>query len=176
MKKPRTTIAQHTPPPVKPRCTDSTVALHFWSAWTKTQPAFNPAVENLTALVLDSERRIVGAHPVKSKSFGDAQRFADELFQAPYLRGVPEFLLVQSRPSAAVRASDADKARVRAIILAGRARRTELLDCLICGKPEAVPFGGVFSFHHLKAFSAVDPFAKSPKKARQIKTELEAAR
>jgi len=158
-----------------PKCKSSTDAVAYWRVKIQRKPGFNSRVESFAALVLDSERRFAGAHVVQSKLSGDAQKFAVKLFQSPWLRGVPEFILVQHRPGVALVASDADKERVRAVILAGRARKTELLDCLIVSKPDDVPFGGGFSFHHLKGFSAANPFAKSSKSAHKSSAKAEAS-
>lgn len=154
----------------------SSDAVNFWREKIVMQPGFKPAAESFTVLVLDGERRLVGAHAVSSKSFGDAQRFADALFNATFLRGVPEFVLIHNRPSVALKTSADDVARVRAVILAGRARKTELLDCLIVGEPDGTHLSGVLSFRRIRGFSAENPFAKSSKKPRKISAKPEATK
>jgi hypothetical protein len=90
------------------RCTTSKAAISFWQNETAAQKNFDPAVESFTALTLDAERRFIGAFVVKSKAFGDAKRFADELFQSNFLNGMGEFVLVHHRPGIAPGASESD--------------------------------------------------------------------
>ena len=150
-----------------PRCTTSKIALAFWGERVSAQPGFNPDRESFSALVLAGERRLLSAHAVDSKAFGNGAKFADELFQSDFLRGVPVFILVHNRPGVVLEASADDIERVRQVILAGRSRKTELLDCLVIGKPDAAHPSGVFSFYKIKGFSAEIPFSKTAKKPRQ---------
>jgi DNA repair protein RadC len=115
------------------KCRYSTDAVDFWRTHVEALAGFNQSAESFSAITLDSERRLVAVHPVTSKAFGDAQKFADELFQSDFLRGVPEFVLVHHRPGITLKASATDQEHVRMVILAGRARKTELLDCIIIG-------------------------------------------
>jgi hypothetical protein len=126
--------------------------------------------ERLFVLTLDRERRFTGAHPVLAVLSGDAGQFAEFLFAEDFLRGVPEFLLIISRPKVAPQASSLDKARVRALILAGRASKCELLDALIVGKSDAEHSSGVLPFRRLPGFSAANPFSEPAPKARNINT------
>jgi len=152
-------------PDVAPKCSDSRVAVDFWKSAVAALPKSNLATEGFWVLLLDGERRLIGAHRVSSKAFGDAQRFTAELFTSDYLRGVPEFLLVHNRPGIPPKAGTDDIGRVRAVILTGRAKKTELLDCLIVGEPDGGKFWtGVFSFHRLRGFSAPEPFTRPRKR------------
>jgi DNA repair protein RadC len=156
-------IKNKTMKPNLQRCRNSSDAVTFWRAKVEALARFNPAAESFSAITLDSERRFVGVHPVASKSPGDAQRFADELLQSDFLRDVPEFVLVHHRPRLALKASAADIERVRAILLAGRSKKTELLDCIIVGKLDDDHPSGCFCFYKLKGFRAKNPFSKPSK-------------
>ncbi len=160
---------------IQRKCTGSAAAVEFWRQHVAGNQAFNPAAENFWAITLDSERQFIGAHLVPSRSFGDAQTFADELLASGFLRVVPEFLLIHHRPGVELEASPADKARIRAVILAGRARQCELLDCLIVGAPSEQHLLGFLSFYRLPGFKAAYPFAKQAHKPHGSGSKVEAA-
>jgi DNA repair protein RadC len=174
MKTPRIQIAKPTGPTANPKCTDSGRAVAFWRAEIASKPRFNARAESYSVLTLDKERRFTDAHAVASRSFGNAQRFTDELFQADFLRGVSEWVLIHHRPGVALVASADDLALVAAVILAGRARKTELLDALIIGTPDDVHLSGTLSFRKIRGFTAEIPFAETSKKAVKTSAKPEA--
>ena len=139
-------------------CRCSTDAINFWREQVAN---LNPTVERFWALTLDAKRRFTGVDPVDSRSLGDSQKFADELFAAEVLRGAPEFVLIHHRPGAVPEAGPADVQRVRAVILTGRSRKTDLLDCILVGEPNEERPSGVFSFHRIRGFAAQFPFSRS---------------
>ncbi len=159
-----------------PKCSTSQIAIAFWRERIAAASGFDAGRESFSALILDHERRLTGAHAVPSKSFGDPVRFADELFQSSFLGGVPEFVLVHHRPGTIPAAGEPDVTRVRAVILAGRSKKCELLDCLIIGKPDDEHPSGSFSFHKIRGFYAVEPFSKPLKKGRKNGAEMELQR
>lgn len=150
-----------------PKCTSSTVAISYWREAVTKRPGFDPVAESFWVLTLHADRRLTGAHAVNSRAFGDSARFVDELFGLKCLRGAPEFLLIHHRPRVVPEGSATDVERVRSVILAGRLKKTELLDCLIVGKPDGHCLSGVLSFHRIRGFSAEVPFSKAAKKPGQ---------
>ena len=176
MKKSSQKIARSALPTSRCRCTCSSDVCEFWRERVAGLSGFNIKIQGLWAITLDGERFFTGCHSVKCMSFDAAQRFADELFQSEFLRGVPEFILVHHRPGVALKASVADKERISSVILAGRARKTELLDCLLLSEPHAAHPSGCLPMRKIRGFSAQNPFVKPSKKARQTSAELEAVK
>jgi DNA repair protein RadC len=158
------------------RCRHSKDAANFWRAHVENLAGFKATAESFFALTLDADRGITGCNAVASKSFADAQRFADELFQSDFLREVAEFVLIHHRPGVALEASVTDIDRAREVILAGRAKKTELLDYLLIGKPDEAHPSGCISFYKIRGFSAAAPFAKTLKKPCQSSVKAEASR
>jgi DNA repair protein RadC len=160
-----------------PICRSSSDAVNFWREQVAGQRGFKCKAENFWVITLDAERHLTGCHPVASKAFSAAARFADELFALGFLRGVEEIIIIHSRPRVALEASAEDKERIRAIILAGRSSKCELLDVIQIGEiDERHPLGFLSFYSRVRGFRLADPFAKSARKSNKAAAELEAAR
>ena len=93
-----------------------------------------------------------------TKSFGNAERFADEVLSEPFLRYAKQIILIHHRPNVAPTPASDDTQRVRALILAGRDKGIELLDAIIVGQPTDKHAAGCFSFRQMPNFDSAIPF------------------
>ena len=145
-----------------PTCQNWLDAFGYWRDNVAQLETFDATRETFWIVTLGRGRGFTGCYPVSSKAFGDAQRFADELFAHDCFREeTREFVLIDNRPGASPKPTISDVSRVRAVIIAGRRRKCELLDCIVNGGfyPE-FPLG-IFCFRKLPGFTAAKPFIRA---------------
>lgn len=146
-------------------CRNARDTVAFWRA--NSAHAAEHVTESLWVLALDKDRHFMGCHEVQTRVFRSPALLADEILSAEMLKGAPEFIFIHSRPGATPEATEDDKQRARAIILAGRAKESELLDYIIIGRPDKRFKDGVFGLAHFKkAFRSDNPFP--PKNKRRL--------
>ena len=147
-------------------CKNSMAAVDFWKKNASKQAA--STAESLFVICLDNDRHFTGCHEVQTKVFSSPALLADEIFSADFLKGVEEFIFLHHRPGVAPTATDADKARARALILEGTKRKCDLLDYIIVGRTNEKFEKGFFGLAHLKrSFHSENPFP--PRKAKPQK-------
>ncbi|HXR47601.1 MAG TPA: JAB domain-containing protein [Candidatus Limnocylindrales bacterium] len=143
-------------------CRKPADAVNFWRAHVALPDAFDSA-EGFWIVTLNQGREMQKVFAPATRAFGDAQRFADEVFGEVFLRYAKHFVLIHYRPGISPAPTADDVQRVRALILAGREKGTALLDAIIVGQVSDEHTSGCYSFHQLANFSAPVPFEEKPK-------------
>lgn len=139
-------------------------AVDFWRASPEFEAVESAGRESFWLLTLDPERRIAGCVQIKSKSFGDVARFADEALADSGLRDAGELILLHYRPGVPPVAGAEDKSRVRAVVRAAEGRKVTLLDFIICGDKSATFPDGFFAFHKDRCFRTTSKISQKMKR------------
>lgn len=144
----------------RPCCNSAKDAVAYWRARVEPELNRGSVGESLWVIVLKSDRLIASIYQVTSRVFSDATQFAKVLLDDWHLKSAPEFVVVQHRAGFIKKPTADDISRVRSVILAGRIKKTELLDWVILGKPDDLHPTGWLSYYKMRGFSALEPFAK----------------
>ncbi len=145
-------------PAQPPICRRPDDAVAFWRRQVACADGFDSSAESFWIVTLDQKRHLVKVIAASVKLCADAARFSEELLSEILLRYAPEIVLIHFRPGSDPKPGKCDIERVRAVILAGRAKRVELLDAVIIGKAAEKDGSDCFCFRQLKDFEDEIPF------------------
>jgi DNA repair protein RadC len=113
----------------------------YWRRHIATEPRFNPDVESLAVLMLNSRRRIKGHHIVATGTLDTVITHSREVFRAAIVSAAAAVVLVHNHPSGDPTPSEADVKMTRDLMRAGQLLKIELLDHVVVGAPDAQPKG-----------------------------------
>jgi DNA repair protein RadC len=108
----------------------------YWRANVENQPGFNPEVECVAVLMLNTRRKVKGHTVISVGTVDTTIVHPREVFRAAIIASASAVILVHNHPSGECSPSDADIRITRELMNAGKMLRIELLDSIIVGHPE----------------------------------------
>jgi DNA repair protein RadC len=121
--------------PVPITCCDSPDRIYdFWMANIATASWYNPDVECLCAIHLNTRRRATGFHLAGIGTLDTVLMTPRELFRTAIVRNAAAIVVAHNHPSGDPRPSEADVRATREIVQAGRIVRIEVLDHVVIGQ------------------------------------------
>lgn len=96
-------------------------------------PAFNPDVESLMVVFLNTRRRIIGWQIISTGTLDTLLVHPREVFKPAYVMNAAAIVLAHNHPSGDPTPSEADIKVTRDLIRAGQLLKVELLDHVILG-------------------------------------------
>ena len=122
--------------PVPMACCDTPQRIYeYWVANIATASWYNPDVECLCAIHLNTRRRATGFHLVGIGTLDSVLITPRELFRTAIVRNASAIVVAHSHPSGDASPSDADLRATRDVVQAGRIIRIEVLDHVIVSAP-----------------------------------------
>jgi len=109
----------------------------YWMANIATASWYNPDVECLCAIHLNTRRRATGFHLVGIGTLDSVLITPRELFRTAIIRNASAIVVAHSHPSGDASPSEADLRATRDVVQAGRIIRIEVLDHVIVSAPSA---------------------------------------
>jgi DNA repair protein RadC len=115
------------------RCEQPEQAAEYWRLHIQTGPYFNPEVEGLYTLMLNTRRRVKG-HTLASQGTMDTILVHPrEVFRAAIVAAASAVIIMHNHPSGDPAPSEADIKVTRDLIRAGQLLKIEVLDHIIVG-------------------------------------------
>ena len=122
--------------PVPMACCDTPQRIYeYWMANIATASWYNPDVECLCAIHLNTRRRATGFHLAGIGTLDSVLFAPRELFRTAIVRNASAIVVAHSHPSGDPTPSHADIRATRDLVQAGRIVRIEVLDHLVIGQP-----------------------------------------
>lgn len=114
-------------------CDEPGKAAAYWRAHVATSDGFNPEVECLVVLLLNSRRRVKGHVLISTGTMDQILCHAREVFRAAVIGSAHSLLLMHNHPSGDCQPSDSDIRMTRDLRRAGEILKIELVDHVIIG-------------------------------------------
>lgn len=108
-------------------------ALKYWQQHIATTPDFNPDVECVAVLVLNTKLRIKGHYLVSQGALNEAMAQPREVFRIAVMASAYAIVLMHNHPSGETDPSDADRRITRRLNDAADVLSIELCDHIIVG-------------------------------------------
>ncbi len=108
-------------------------AAEYWRLHVATLIAFNPEVETMVVLHLNTRRRVKGHHVVATGTLDTLLVHGREVFRAAIIASSAAVILMHNHPSGDPTPSEADIRVTRDLIRAGQLLKIEVLDHVIVG-------------------------------------------
>jgi DNA repair protein RadC len=108
-------------------------AAEYWRQHIQTAIAFNPEVETMVALLLNTRRRIKGHAMISTGTLDTILIHPREVFRPAIVAAAAAIVLMHNHPSGESCPSEADIKVTRDLIRAGQLLRIEVLDHVIIG-------------------------------------------
>lgn len=115
-------------------CDIPSKAYDYFQACIATAPNFNPEVETLVVLVLNTRRKIKGHFTVATGTMDTLLVHPREVFRGALVASAAAIILMHNHPSGESTPSEADIKVTRDLIRAGQLLKIEVLDHVIAGK------------------------------------------
>jgi len=135
--------------PVSDLCDTPEKAVAFWRTHVTVAPWYNPDVEVLCVLLLNTRRRIQGFTLVATGTLDSLHFHAREIFKVAVVQAAAGVILAHNHPSGDPTPSEQDIRMTRDIIRAGQLLRIEVLDHVVVGRPTPERPGGYCSLREL---------------------------
>jgi DNA repair protein RadC len=116
-------------------CVTPQSAVDYWRTHVEHSDYYNPEVECLIVLHLNTRRRIKGHHLVAIGILDAILAHPREVFRAPIIAAASAIVLMHNHPSGEPTPSEADIKVTRDLIRAGQLMKIEVLDHVVIGKP-----------------------------------------
>lgn len=114
-------------------CDTPSAAAGYWRQFVTSNPYFNPEVENVVVLIVNSRRR-VKCHSVLSQGTIDCVLIHPrEIFRIAIIQSAAAVIVMHNHPSGEPTPSEADIKITRDLIRAGQLLKIECLDHVIMG-------------------------------------------
>ncbi len=129
------------PTPVEMQlCDTPDKAVAYWRSHVVNHPYFNPDVETMVVILVNTRRRIIGHHLVATGTLDTLLVHPREVFRAAVIIASAALILAHSHPSGDPTPSEADIKVTRDLIRAGQLIKIEVLDHVVIGEasPERV--------------------------------------
>jgi DNA repair protein RadC len=123
-----------------PRCDCAELAVDYWRQHVSAATYFNPDVECLVALVLNTKNFIRGHYLISIGSLNQTIAEVRECYRTAIVASAFGLIIGHNHPSGDPSPSSADQRMTREMAEAGKLLRIELIDHIIVGDP------GYFSF------------------------------
>lgn len=107
----------------------------YWRNQVTKSAAYNPDVENLCVIFLNTRRRITGHVYISTGSMDTLLVAPREVFRAAIVHGAAAIVIGHNHPSGESSPSEADVKVTRDLIRGGQLLKVEVLDHVIIGHP-----------------------------------------
>lgn len=124
---------RETAPETLPFCVTPEDAVEYWRAHIATAPHFNPDVECLAVLLLNTKLRIRGHHLVSIGSLNEAMAHPREVFRAAVIGAAYAIVVMHNHPSGDPTPSNADGQITKVLVQAGSVLKIAVTDHIIVG-------------------------------------------
>src|SRR5229473_4824536 len=115
-------------------CDTPEKAVAYWRSHVVNNPYYNPEVETMVVILVNTRRRIVGHHLVATGTLDTILVHPREVFRAAIIMGrAAALILAHNHPSGDATPSEADIKVTRDLIRAGQLIKIEVLDHVIIG-------------------------------------------
>src|SRR5258708_6492373 len=129
-------VLRECPTPVELQlCDTPDKAASYWRTHVVNHPYYNPDVETMVVILLNTRRRILGHHLVATGTLDTILVHPREVFRAAVIMASAALILAHNHPSGDPTPSDADIKVTRDMIRAGQLIKIEVLDHIIIGQP-----------------------------------------
>ncbi|MGN6642114.1 MAG: JAB domain-containing protein, partial [Verrucomicrobiota bacterium] len=118
-----------------PNCDHAKLAVAYWHRHITNQPHFNPDVECLVALLLNSRRRIIAHHLISTGTLDCLLVHPRECFRAAIIGAAHSMILMHNHPSGDPTPSEADIKATAELRRAGLIVQVEISDHISVGRP-----------------------------------------
>lgn len=119
-------------------CDTPDKAVAYWRSAVVNHPYYNPDVETMVVIMLNTRRRILGHHLVATGTLDTILVHPREVFRAAVIIGrAAAIILAHNHPSGDATPSQADINVTRDLIRAGQLMKIEVLDHVIIGQPSS---------------------------------------
>ena len=109
-------------------------AAAYWRAHIPAHPYFNPEVECLVAMIVNTRRMVKGHYLVSTGILDTILVHAREVFRPAIVGTAAAIVLAHNHPSGDPSPSDADIKVTRDLVRAGQLIKIELMDHIIMGR------------------------------------------
>ena len=110
-------------------------AASYWRSHIVNHPYYNPDVETMVVIMLNTRRRILGHHLVATGTLDTILVHPREVFRAAVIIGrAAAIILAHNHPSGDPAPSEADVKVTRDLIRAGQLMKIEVIDHVIVGQ------------------------------------------
>jgi DNA repair protein RadC len=116
-------------------CDTPDKAATYWRTHIVNHPYFNPDVETLVVILLNTRRRIQGHHLVSIGTLDTILVQPREVFRAAVISAAAAIVLAHCHPSGDPTPSEGDIRVTRELVRGGQLLQIEVLDHIIMGKP-----------------------------------------
>jgi DNA repair protein RadC len=116
-------------------CDDPPKAADYWRRHIPTHPYFNPEVECLVVLILNTRRRVKGHYLVATGTADTILIHPREVFRLAVMTSASAIVVLHNHPSGDPSPSEADIRVTRDLIRAGQLLKIEVLDHVVIGNP-----------------------------------------
>ena len=134
-------------------CDTPDKAADYWRTHVVNHPYFNPEVETMMVLLLNTRRRIKGHHLVATGTLDTILVHPREIFRAAVISAASAVVLMHNHPSGDPVPSDADIKVTRDLIRAGQIMKIEVLDHVVMGQSSPDRLQDYASLRELGYFS-----------------------
>ena len=131
---------RETAPETLPVCDIPQQAVDYWRAHIATAAHFNPDVECLAVLLLNTKLRVRGHHLVSIGSLNETVAHPREVFRAAVIAAAYAVIVMHNHPSGDPTPSQADRQITRVLAEAGRILRVQVTDHIIVGHAKYCSF------------------------------------
>jgi DNA repair protein RadC len=114
-------------------CDQPSLAVDYWRRHVPTHPYFNPEVECLVVLILNTRRRVKGHYLVATGILDTLLSHPREVFRVAVVTAASAIIVMHNHPSGVPTPSEADIRVTRDLVRAGQIMKIELLDHIIVG-------------------------------------------
>jgi DNA repair protein RadC len=140
-------------PAALPAC-DCPERIHeYWRVNVATAVWYNPDVECLCVIHLNTRRRATGFHLAGIGTLDTVQMHAREIFRTAIVRVASALIIAHNHPSGDPSPSEADIRATRELMRAGQILRIEVLDHVIIGQPSPYRIQAWVSLRELGYFA-----------------------
>ncbi len=122
-------------------------AADYWRAHITTHPHYNPEVECLVVLHLNTRRRIRGHHLVSVGTLDCLLVHPREIFRTAIAAAASAIVVMHNHPSGEPQPSEADIKVTRDLIRAGQILKLDVVDHVIVGQPAHCSLREMGCFH-----------------------------
>jgi len=129
-------IALRECPTGTPYLEDPEKAAAYWREHIPACPYFNPAVEHLVVLLLNTRRRVLGHALVAAGTLDMILLDPRDVFRPPLVASAAAIILTHNHPSGDPTPSAADITVTRQLIKAGEILKVAVLDHIVMGHPQ----------------------------------------
>ena len=115
-------------------CDTPDKAAAYWRTHIVNHPYYNPDVETMAVILVNTRRRIQGHHLVATGTLDTILVHPREVFRAAVISAAAAIVLMHDHPSGDATPSEADIKVTRDLIRAGQLLKIEVLDHVIMGR------------------------------------------